>query len=73
MISILQDEQLNYLQKKLRDSLYAQLRLSLQGGTTAPQGTQAYNIIKQQRVSIVKDLISFFFVSKMSEKFLLSM
>ncbi|VDD88194.1 unnamed protein product [Enterobius vermicularis] len=44
--------------KKLRDSLYAQLRLSLQGGTTAPQGTQAYNIIKQQReharFSIVK-------------------
>ncbi|KHN72930.1 Glutamate receptor 1 [Toxocara canis] len=39
------------LAKSLRASLFAQLRLSLQGGAIAEEGTPAYDILKQQKAS----------------------
>uniref|UniRef100_A0A915C7P8 Ionotropic glutamate receptor C-terminal domain-containing protein n=1 Tax=Parascaris univalens TaxID=6257 RepID=A0A915C7P8_PARUN len=39
------------LAKGLRASLFAQLRLSLQGGAVAEQGTPAYDILKRQKAS----------------------
>uniref|UniRef100_F1KT32 Glutamate receptor 1 n=1 Tax=Ascaris suum TaxID=6253 RepID=F1KT32_ASCSU len=39
------------LAKGLRASMFAQLRLSLQGGAVAEQGTPAYDILKRQKAS----------------------
>uniref|UniRef100_A0A914UT28 Glutamate receptor 1 n=1 Tax=Plectus sambesii TaxID=2011161 RepID=A0A914UT28_9BILA len=36
--------------KTLRSALYAQLRLSMQGGAVANEGTEAYEIIKEHKV-----------------------